>query len=150
MPIRYRTASIRDAKEIKRLNDAFNGKDTNTLAGIEAGLMRRDAETIFVAEDEGLLKGFLCGQLLKSVCYSVFYVEITELFVEEASRRRGIGDGLMRFAENWYREKGIHDFQLFTGGDNFSAHKFYERMGYRRDDDLLYRKRDSWIKARDD
>ncbi len=142
MQVLYRNATINDAKELKRLNDAFNGEDTNTVEGISQGLLRADAETVFVAEAEGRLLGFLCGQLLKSICYSVFYAEITELFVEEGSRRQGIGEGLMCYAENWYREQGIHDFQLFTGGNNANAHAFYEHMGYGRHGDILYRKRD--------
>lgn len=142
MQVLYRTANINDAKELKRLNDAFNGEDTNTVEGVSQGLLRADAETVFVAEAGGRLLGFLCGQLLKSICYSVFYVEITELFMEEGSRRQGIGEGLMRYAENWYREQGIHDFQLFTGGNNTNAHAFYEHMGYGRHGDILYRKRD--------
>jgi len=145
MSINYCTANVGDAKELKRLNDAFNGKDTNTLLGIEQGLLREDSETVFVAGTEGRLLGFLCAQLLTSICYSVFYVEITELYVQDNSRRQGVGKGLMHFAEDWYREKNIHDFQLFTGSDNFSAQQFYEHMGYRRHRDLLYRKRDDWV-----
>ncbi len=142
MQILFRTASINDATELKRLNDAFNGDNSNTVEGIGQGLSRIDAETVFVAEADGRLNGFLCGQLLKSICYSVFYVEITELFVDEGSRRRGIGEGLIRFAEDFYRKQGIHDFQLFTSRSNTNAQAFYEHMGYCRHDDILYRKRD--------
>ena len=142
MPVCYRTASLDDAKELKRLNDAFNGDDSNTLEGIEQGINHADVETVFFAETGGRLVGFLCGQLLKSVCYSAFYVEITELFVEEGYRRQGIGEGLIRYAEDRYREQGIHDFQLFTGRKNTNAQAFYEHLGYRRHDDVLYRKRD--------
>ncbi len=144
MQVLFRTASINDATELMRLNDAFNGDNANTVEGIELGLSRTDAETVFVAEADGRLLGFLCGQLLKSICYSVFYVEITELFVDEGSRRQGIGEGLMRFAEDFYLKQGIHDFQLFTGRNNTIAQAFYEHMGYRRHDDILYRKRDGW------
>jgi ribosomal protein S18 acetylase RimI-like enzyme len=143
MPVLYRTASINDATELMRLNDAFNGYNTNTLEGIRQGFLRPDAETVFVAGSGGRLAGFLCGQLLKSVCYSAFYAEITELFVEEASRGQGIGKGLILFAEDYYRKSGIHDFQLFTSGKNTNAQAFYEHMGYRSQDDILYRKRDS-------
>jgi GNAT superfamily N-acetyltransferase len=149
MPVCYRTANTNDAMELTRLNDAFNGDNTNTLEEIEQGLSRTDAETVFVAESGGRLKGFLCGQLLKSICYSVFYAEITELFVEEGSRRQGIGKGLMRFAEDFYRKQGIHDFQLFTSRSNTNAQVFYEHIGYRRHDDILYRKRDRWPNALD-
>ena len=141
-----RAAGVQDAAELKRLNDAFNGLNTNTLEGIRTGLEREDAEAVFVAQSGDRLVGFVCAQLLKSICYSVFYVEITELFVEEAFRKQGVGQRLMQHAEDHYRNAGIHNFQLFTGGDNLIAQRFYERNGYRRDDDVLYRKRDRWTK----
>lgn len=144
MHILYRVARINDAEVLKRLNDEFNGEGSNTLEGIREGLERADAEAVFVAEMEGRLVGFCCGQLLRSICYNVFYAEITELYVEEAMQRQGIGAGLINYAEEWYRERNIHDFQLFTGNDNLKAQKFYEQNGYRRCDDILYRKRDWW------
>ena len=78
------------------------------------------------------------------MCYSVFYAEITEIYIEEALQRKGIGQGLINCAEEWYRQNNIHDFQLFTGFDNSNAQRFYEHIGYRPNDDILYRKRDWW------
>ena len=144
MNITYRTADPCDTDELKRLNDAFNGVDSNNRERIREALTREDAETVFVAEAEGRLLGFCCGQLLRSFCYSVFYVEITEIYVEEALQGQGIGKGLLRYAEDWYRSRNIHDFQLFTGGENLNAQKFYKAQGYRRSDEIMYRKRDSW------
>lgn len=144
MNITYRIANTSDTEELKRLNDEFNGKDSNTVEGIWEGIAREDAETVFVAETDGKLVGFCCGQLLKSICYNVFYAEITELYVEEVMQRQGIGKGLINCAEEWYRQKNIHDFQLFTEFKNMKAQNFYECIGYRRQDDILYRKRDWW------
>lgn len=146
MNITYRIAGIGDAQELKRLNDAFNGKDYNSLEGIREALSREDAETVFVAEAGEKLYGFCCGQLLKSICYDVFYAEITEIYVEDASQKQGIGKGLLSYAEEWYRHQNIHDFQLFTGAENLNAQKFYKGQGYRRTDEIMYRKRDSWNK----
>lgn len=144
MNITYRIADTCDAEELKRLNDEFNGKDSNTTEGIREALAREDAETVFVAEAEDRLLGFCCGQLLRSICYRVFYAEITEIYVEEAYQKQGIGKGLLHYAEDWYRGRNIHDFQLFTGGENLNAQKFYKGQGYRRSDEIMYRKRDSW------
>jgi ribosomal protein S18 acetylase RimI-like enzyme len=144
MSILYRIANGNDAEELKRLNDEFNGDGSNTVENIRKGLERKDAETVFVAQSEHVLLGFCCGQLLKSICYSVFYVEITELYVTDSYRKLGIGRNLVSYAEEWYRKQDIHDFQLFTGKENTDAQKFYERIGYRRHEDVLYRKRDRW------
>jgi GNAT superfamily N-acetyltransferase len=146
MKLNYRVAYSADAEQLKILNDHFNGENCNTVENICMGLERNDAETVFVAEMEGKLVGFCCGQLLRSICYSVFYAEITELYVEEEYQKQGIGKEIVSFAENWYREQNIHDFQLFTGKENENAQKFYEHIGYRRNNDVLYRKRDSWMK----
>lgn len=146
MNVIYRLANIGDAEELKRLNDAFNGEGSNTLEGIREGLARDDAETVFVAEWNNKLVGFCCGQMLKSICYNVFYTEITELYVDQPFQKQGIGRNLMHYAEEWYRKRNIHDFQLFTGNDNVNAQKFYEQIGYRRNEDILYRKRDWWSK----
>lgn len=121
MPVCYRTASLDDAKELKRLNDEFNGDDTNTLEGIEHGINRADVETVFFAETGGRLVGFLCGQLLKSVCYCALYVEIIELFVEEGYRRQGIGEGLIRYAEDRYQEQGIPFLHTPQNENNYTA-----------------------------
>jgi [ribosomal protein S5]-alanine N-acetyltransferase len=138
----YRVAMASDAVELKRLNDAFNGQDSNTADRIREGLERQDAETVFVADQDGTLAGFCCAQLLRSICYSVFYVEITELYVSPEYQRQGIGASLVRYAEDWYRGMGIHDFQLFTGADNGNAQQFYTHIGYRRQTDVMFRKRD--------
>lgn len=139
-----RVATVADTGMLKQLNDAFNGDGCNTEAQMRTGLERQDAETVFVAEQDGVLLGFCCGQLLRSICYPVFYAEITELYVIPSCQRQGVGRKLVRYAEDWYRAQEIHDFQLFTGGDNTTAQRFYERIGYWRQEDLLYRKRDSW------
>jgi GNAT superfamily N-acetyltransferase len=140
MNITYRVAEVTDAEELKRLNDTYNGKDYNTIEGISEGILREDAETVFVAKADDKLVGFCCGQLLKSICYDAFYVEISELYVEESMQGQGIGSGLLKFAEDWYRQKDIHHFTLFTGGENLKAQKFYEHLGYLRSNEVLYRK----------
>ncbi len=141
-----RVADINDSIELKRLNDLFNGDGCNSLEGVVEGLKRNDAETVFVVGMDNKLIGFCCCQLLRSICYSVFYVELTELYVHDDFRKRGIGKGLVSYAEEWYRQQGIHDFQLFTGKDNLVAQEFYEHIGYRSDNEVLYRKRDIWNK----
>ncbi len=144
MNITYRVAELKDAQELKLLNDDFNGENSNSVEGIREALTCGNAETVFVAEAEERLVGFCCGQQLRSICYSVSYTEITELYVEEPLRKQGIGKGLICFAEDWYRQRGIHDFQLFTGSENLNAQKFYKGIGYRRSDEIIYRKRDWW------
>lgn len=64
-----------------------------------------------------------------------------ELFVDEQHRRKGIASRLMEYAESYYSDKNIGGFQLFTGGVNISAQRFYEHIGYSKTDEIMYRKR---------
>lgn len=121
MNVLYRLANISDAEELKRLNDEFNGEGSNTIEGIREGLIREDAETVFVAELNNKLLGFCCGQMLKSICYNVFYAVIAELYINDSFQKQGIGRNLISYAEEWYRQHNIHDFQLFTGNENVNA-----------------------------
>jgi hypothetical protein len=76
-------ANNSDAPELKILNDIFNGKGCNTVEEIEESLQKNEQEIVCVAADGNKLVGFCCGQVLKSICYSYKYGEITELFVME-------------------------------------------------------------------
>lgn len=144
MNVSYRIAEASDAEELKKLNDEFNGEGSNTIENISEGLSHENVETVFVVEFNSKLIGFCCGILIKSMCYSVSYAVITELYVNKSFQRKGIGKNLMNYAEEWYRQHDVHDFQLFTGKNNTNAQRFYEYIGYRRHEDILYRKRDWW------
>jgi len=137
----FRLAKPQDAKALKRLNDEFNGENCNTVDGIAASLAQNPQEVVCVAEADGAVVGFCCGQIFKSMCYSVHYGEITELYVTDKHRRSGIGRGLMAYIESEFQNQGIHDYQLFTGKDNETAQKFYHACGYQETAELMLRKR---------
>ena len=66
---------------------------------------------------------------------------MTEFFIDQEYRRRGVGTQLMRQVEEYFTGDGVAGFQLFTGGNNRLAQGFYERLGYIRTDEIMYRKR---------
>lgn len=74
------------------------------------------------------------------MCYGAPYGEITELFVPESRRRRGVARGLVAHLEAEFRRRGIRDFQLFTGAENASAQAFYRSLGYFESAELMFRK----------
>jgi len=127
-----RKASAEDAAALKKLNDLFNNDPIcNSADGIAASLASNPREIVCVACDgEGNLAGFCCGQVLMSMCYSVNYGEVTELFVLEEFRRQGIGKKLMAFMESELQRRGVKGFQLWTGGGNTTAQAFYHSCGY--------------------
>lgn len=136
-----RRAVAQDASSLLRLNVAFNGPGNVSEASIAASIRDNTQERVFVAEYDGQLIGFCCVQEFKSFCYDRNYVEITELFVDQAFRRKGVARRLVTYVEQQYFDQKIGGFQLFTGGANSTAQRFYENLGYTKSDEIMYRKR---------
>jgi ribosomal protein S18 acetylase RimI-like enzyme len=57
--------------------------------------------------------------------------EVDELFVEEASRGRGIGRQLLETARHALQQEGCAALQLQVADDNSRAQKFYSSFGFR-------------------
>ena len=130
-----------DAALLHRMNEGFNGEGTHTEEGIRTSLENNGQEIVLIAMDGEDAAGFICGQIFKSMCYSAYYGEITELFVEENYRRKGVGRKLMAAMEEEFAQEGVKAFQLFTGGKNVNAQRFYETCGYTRTEEVMFRKR---------
>jgi GNAT superfamily N-acetyltransferase len=65
------------------------------------------------------------------LCDPVPYAELTELFVEPAYRRAGIGRHLVQRIEAEARAAGAATLVLMTAWRNTDAHAFYHALGYR-------------------
>jgi len=125
-----RMAQGSDALELLKLNDLFNGKGSNTLAGIKESLQTNTTEVVCVAVDDDHLVGFCCGQIYLSMCYSSPYAEITELFVEDEHRRQGVGRLLLTFMEGELAKRGVYHLHILTFKDNHAARSLYRSLGY--------------------
>ena len=73
-------------------------------------------------------------RLLAPVFYPEPYAELTELYVEEAFRRLGVGRALVQFAEQMARQRGAVEMFILTGSGNLPARAFYRAIGYLADD----------------
>jgi GNAT superfamily N-acetyltransferase len=126
-----RRAGPADAAALLRLNDQFNGPGT-ALEHIATHLAERAAfETPFVAEVDGHVAGMACLRLLPCAFDPAPYAELTELYVEEAYRRRGIGRALFTQIEGVARAAGATRLALITAWRNTEAQAFYHAIGYR-------------------
>lgn len=137
-----RLANINDAEQLFALNEQFNGKGETTLEEIKKFLLNNSQEIIIVvAEEENQLVGFVCVQIKRSFCYSDVYAEITEVFVEEKFRRKGIARRMISFAESYCKENyKLHSFELLTGQENTPAQRLYRSIGYTEKSELLFGK----------
>ncbi|MDE6211090.1 MAG: GNAT family N-acetyltransferase [Clostridia bacterium] len=137
-----RLATPLDAQQLFLLNEEFNGKGVVTLDIIKERLENNKCEIIVVSEENGVVVGFVCAQVMISFCYSKTYAEITEVFVTKEHRRKGYASKMIEFIQDYCKENFcVENFQLFTGRNNRKAKRLYKSLGYRRDNATLMRKR---------
>lgn len=136
-----RLANSNDAASLFEMNERFNGAGSTSKELLADSIANNLQEAVFIATVDGSAAGFCCAQLFKSMCYRSYYAEITELFVEEAYRRQGVATALMVFAEDYFKDKNVRGYQLFTGKQNEIAQAFYEKNGYTKSEEQMYRKR---------
>ena len=128
--ITVRRAISADAAALEALNRAFNGDDVADAAHIAASLARNPHEIVFIAHVGGEPAGFLCAQVKHSMCYNAPSAELTEMFVAEPHRRKGVASALIRAFEAELHALAITEVTILTGDDNFPAQALYAAMGY--------------------
>jgi ribosomal protein S18 acetylase RimI-like enzyme len=138
--IEIRLAISLDAPELNKLNALFNGDGNNTVGAIEDSLKENGREIVYVAADGNKLVGFCCGQIMKSMCYSYKYAEITELYVTAEYRRQGVGRLLFCAMENELGKRGARHLHVLTGSGNLIAQALYRSCGYRETSEMLFDK----------
>lgn len=138
MPVRF--AAVTDAPALLRLNEEFNGPGLNDASHIQRSLAANPQEIVCVAELDGDVVGFCCAQVFSSICYAEKTGEITELYVREHARRKGLASALMRLAERELIARGATGLKLLTGDDNLPARALYESLGYETDGEVHYAK----------
>ncbi len=138
--IDFRLAAAGDCEGLARLNYEFNGVDVGA-GKIALSLEKNGRESVAVAIKNDKIVGFLCGQLIESFCYGAPYAELTELYVVPKERNKGIATELIGFLEAHYASRGVRSFALQTSASNKNAQGLYEKLGYKKVTEILYRKR---------
>lgn len=144
---RYRAADRAAVVAVgRRLTTGMaSGRDLAALAEAAAGWVESsldqadsDGRAVFVAEDEGVVVGFVS---VTERTHFTGEVEgyVGELAVAEAGTRRGTGRALMAVAEAWARGRGLRRLSLDTGAANSGARVFYAALGYAEEDVRLSR-----------
>ena len=138
--IEIRLATPEDAPAVARLNRLFNDVEAPAEAYAARLAAPERVDYPILAEIAGQAIGIANLRLLQPVFYAEPYAEVTELFVEEAYRRQGVGKALMQFAEQMARQAGADEILLLTGFDNQTAQAFYQAIDYERADLSLTKK----------
>src|SRR5712691_5055763 len=107
-----RTAGPGDAAALARLLEAFNGPGASEAQTRQRLLAAQGIETALLAEVEGEAVGFASLRLVPFLSDDVPHAELTELYVDPAHRRRGIGRALVRRVETLAAERGATELVL--------------------------------------
>ncbi len=121
------TADAEDIAEISRddLGYECDGEFVRAnLSGLDSS-----REAVFVAEMDGRTVGYIHVEEYR-VLYFEKMVNYLGVAVSGKYRRLGIGSALIKAAENWAVERGIHLVRLNSGSTRTGAHEFYKRQGY--------------------
>ena len=86
--------------------------------------------SIWVAETQNTLAGYLIVVLVLSVEHQGLMGEIDEFFVLPGSRAHGTGTRLLAAAEGELAQRGCVRLQLQLAIGNRRARAFYERLGF--------------------
>jgi GNAT superfamily N-acetyltransferase len=135
--IEIRKAEAQDAGAIARLNLLFNEVDTPPESYAQRLADPHRVDWPILAEVDGHAVGLANLRLAPSVFYDAPYAELSELFVEEAYRRRGIGQALVQYAERLAQEAGADEIIILTDFYNHTAQQLYYRLGYENHDMAL-------------
>ncbi len=129
-----RIANENDAPTLARMFEAFNADYrviTITPEQMAARLRACAAvEPTLLAEVDGQQAGFVCVRVVPHMSDDTPYAEVSDLFVEPAFRRQGVGSALLAAAAHHARERGAHEIVVQTGTDNDNAQALYRRAGY--------------------
>lgn len=133
-------ATVEDALVISRLNLLFNEVDESPAAIATRMNDTACVETVILAKMDDEAVGFALVRVVPSVLYSTPHAELTELYVMDEYRQRGIASDLIAFAEQIAVQKGARSILVQTGDDNLSALALYKKYGY-EEYDLVLKKR---------
>jgi ribosomal protein S18 acetylase RimI-like enzyme len=136
-------ATAEDASVIAKLNLLFNEVDESAEAIATRMSDPNCVETVILAKVADEAVGFALVRVVPSVLYSTPHAELTELYVIDEYRQRGIASDLIAFAEQVASQEGARSILVQTGDDNVPALALYKKYGY-EEYDLVLRKRISY------
>jgi GNAT superfamily N-acetyltransferase len=111
--------------------EAIEGFDAARISALLERVMNDSSlGHVWLATAGSLPAGYLLAVYVFSLEHQGLTAEIDEFFVLPAFRGTGLGRGLLRMAEEQFRERGCTSVALQIGRDNEAARAFYRSQGY--------------------
>ena len=107
------------------------------------GAWHRDPDAeVFVYDQAPDLLGMCMVRIDASppILHEVERATLTDLWVRETARRRGIGSELLGAALSWIREQGVERVQVNVAVGNESGQAFWRRHGFGPHMDVLHKR----------
>lgn len=137
--IEYRIATSADTSVLVRLMHelGYSHTDDSILENLQC--VQNHGGAVFVALWDGSIVGCVCAiidvRLASGLCG-----EIASLIVFDGHRQKGIGKGLIKYAEKWLGCQ-TRSIRVRANVKRSVAHKFYEELGYEEEkSQKLFRK----------
>jgi len=107
---------------------------------LREGVWGNESWCVFVAEADGRLIGQIMGVLRDQL--PVFeperYGYVTDVVVDPAARRHGVGRALFEALKAWFCERGVSHLQLGVAHNNPVSQAFWRAMGCTDYTDILW------------
>ena len=146
--VRVRRAKVQDMPTLTRLwrelvgfHEALGGQDFRLAPGAEAGWSKylrghlgKADRICLVAEVGGEAVGFLVGSVEErpGIFMEREYGHISDVYVQEPQRGRGVGKALVLEGLAWFETKRVSRIRLQTDARNTLGFEFWKRLGFQR------------------
>jgi ribosomal protein S18 acetylase RimI-like enzyme len=144
--VRVRRAKSRDLPALTRLwrelvgfHEALGGQDFRLAPGAEAGWKKylrghlgKPDRLCLVSEIAGEPVGFLMASLEKrpGIFMEREYGHISDVYVQEPQRGKGVGKALVAEGLRWFEEKRVSRVRLKTDARNALGFEFWKKLGF--------------------
>ncbi len=127
-----RAAHTDDSAALASLVTQLGHEATPGEAAERLAAMQDDGIAVLVAELDGAVVGCLATSVMRTLHRPAPVGRVSLLVVDEPMRGRGIGEVLIREAEQVLASQGCYMVEITSNFRWVDAHRFYERLGYEK------------------
>lgn len=128
-----------DFEAVHRLLEQLMPASQGLRRALWSGTLAQENFAAWIAEVDGRPAGFLDLYVFPDVAHGRNIGLINNLVVDEAFRRRGLGEALVNESVAYCRARDVVELHLWTDFDNTRALALYERCGFIRRSLLMER-----------